>query len=316
MNKFLKIIGIILIAVVILFIALNVVLKSVVGIAIKEIAGTEASIGSLHVDWVNQKVTMGNFILYNPPGFSHPPMISITEIIIKVDVSVLPKRLHIPLMVINLKEATIEKDKAGKLNVDSLKFAQKGAKETEQKNQEMMPFQIDELHLSLGQVVVKDFARGPEPSINAYGLNVQDKVLKNINSPEQLISLILVQVMAPTALKSAAIYGVATVLSMGVLPVGVAAVLVGNDKAVAEFSQNPNAVSREVEEVLKQRGQGMQKDSAGRLFQATVDGASVNVIIEQPLGGKTKVTVSARKMFIPRPETASGIIYSLKENLK
>ena len=63
---------------------------------------------------------------------------------------------------------------------------------------------IDQATLNLGKVVVKDYTKGEPPSIQAYDIGV-NKTFKNITSAEQLVTLVLVQAMGPTALRNAAI---------------------------------------------------------------------------------------------------------------
>lgn len=313
MKNYFKILAILVVIVGVLAIAQNFIMKNIVVAAVQNLTGTKAEVGGFYISFLKQKVSIRDFVLYNPPGFPEGPLVNIPEITVALDVPALMKKtLHLPTVTLNLKEAVIVRDKEGKLNVDNLKFAKQPQ---DGKKQENMPFLIDHLYLTLGQVVVKDYRQGLEPKVVSYNLDVRNKHLENINSPQQLASIILVQVMAPTAFKSAAIYGIATALSMSVLPVGVAGVLIGNDAATAVFTQNPDKIYSNLLAVVKARGSNVVETQRGKTMKATIDGCSVIAQVEK-VDGATRVSVSARKILIPRPEIAEGIIFQLKEKVK
>ena len=78
-----------------------------------------------------------------------------------------------------------------------------------------MDIQLDVMKLNLGKVVFKDYSKGEPPAVSAYNIHVKDKTFKNINSVQKLVTVVLVEAMGPTAIRSAGIYAAATVLGVG-----------------------------------------------------------------------------------------------------
>lgn len=315
MKNYLRVLGVIVLIVGGLAVAQNFIARAVVIAAVEQMTGAKAAIGGFYISLLRQKVSIRDFRLFNPRGFPKTVMVDIPEITVVLDVPALFKqKLHLPLVSVNLKEAVVIKDRDGKLNVDSLKFAQEQGKGTAaQKN---MPFQIDVLQLTLGQVVVKEYHQSREPRVMVYPLGVANKQFKNITTPEQMASVILVQAMGPTALKSAAVYGIATVVGMGILPVGVAGVLVGKDEAAAEFRQGPDVVFAKLSEIIRAGGENVVENRAALTIKANIEGCQVQAQVERSGSGMTTVTVAARRLLIPRPEIAGGIVYQLREKLR
>ena len=209
MKKINKILIGIVVSVVILAFVKDQIIKAVVMSQGSEILGAQVHLDSLGLNLFKQSIRIKGLKVYNPPGFPHAVMVDIPEISVDADVaSFLKGNLHLPLIIVDLKEMVVIKNKDGKLNVDSLKVVQKtaltkGAKQ-EEKPAKQLPMKIDQATLNLGKVVVKDYTKGEPPSIQAYDIGV-NKTFKNITSAEQLVTLVLVQAMGPTALRNAAI---------------------------------------------------------------------------------------------------------------
>ncbi len=270
------------------------------------------------------KVDIKGFQVYNPKGFPKEVMVDVNEISVEYDLpAVLTGKLHLPMVVFDLNEFVMVKNAEGKLNVDSLKFAQqsKGAEtaKTEKKparKSKEMAMQIDEFHLNIGRVVVQDYTQGKEPAVQAYDVGLKDKVFKNITSAQQLATLITMEAMGPTALKSAALYGAATMLGVALLPAGAAAVLMGNDKSTSLLSQNVDTVFSTSLDVLGKKGKVTRQDQAQGVIRAKVDGADVTVEVSQGEGNQTELKVTARKYLLPKPEIAGGVVYEIEQRLK
>src|SRR3989338_8074564 len=211
------------------------------------------------------------------------------------------------------------KNKEGKLNVDSLKVAQKKgaepktAKEEPAKAQKQMPMQIDQATLNLGNVIVKDYSKGEPPSIQAYDIGVKNKTFKNITSAEQFATLVLIQGMGPTALRNAAIYSAATILGVGFLPAGIACIILGEDSGLADFNVSFDKAYNTAIEVLKASGQVVKEDKEKGSIKGKVSGANVTISIVKKDRNKVTMEVAARKYMLPKPEIAKGIIYQISE---
>lgn len=323
-QRILLVIGIILLAVIVLK---DMIIKTSVTTIGSNVIGAPIKLGSFSSSIFTQKVQMKNFKLYNPPGYPDEVFVDIPEVTVKYDLPAMitQKKLHFPLIVFNLKEVVIIRDKDGKLNVDALKAAaeskDKGEKVEEKpdatKKEAMMPLVIDEMRLNMGRVVVKDYTKGETPVIQAYDLNLEDKVFKDINGVNHLVTVIMMQALGPTAMKSAGMYAAATVLGVGFLPAGVAGMILADDDSVKEFNQSVDKVYATALGLIKSIGELKNEDKAKGTITAKVSGVDVTLTIAKSETGKgTSVKVAARKMMIPKPEIAAGVLYQLGEKLK
>ena len=177
-----------------------------------------------------------------------------------------------------------------------------------------MALKIDELQLNVERVVLKDLSKTPV-TVQVFEVALKDKVFKNLTSAQQMATLIMVQAMGPTAIKSAGVYAAATILGVGFLPAGVIGALVGKDSASAEFSQNLNKVYDVALKLMKEIGEVKTEDKTGGTIKGKVDGVDITLKVETTVDKKTKATASARQIMIPKPEFAGGVIYQLKEKL-
>ncbi len=214
-----------IIAVIVLFvqgIAKDQGIKAAVTIGVSEAVGAPVHIDGMSVGIFRQSVRIRGFKMYNPSGFPRGLMVDIPVISVEYDLgAILKGDLHLPLLVLDLKEMTVVKNREGKLNVDALKVAQtKGAKPSK-----TMALRVDTATLDLGRVMVKDYTGGGRPGVQTYNIGVHHKTYRNIKSVEQLTVLVMVEAMKPTALKSAGIYGAAGVLGVAFLPAAAAGVV-------------------------------------------------------------------------------------------
>jgi hypothetical protein len=319
-----KILFVILILLVALVVFKDQIIKTAIPIGSGQVLGTPAEVDHFSVSFLRQQISIKGFRLYNPEGFPKEVFIDIPEITISFNVpKFLQGKMDFPLVVFNLKELIIYKNKEGKLNVDSLKIAQQkktesapAKKEQPKKPAKQMPLHIDTLSLNIGKVVVKDYSQGGEPTVQAYDVGIKNKVYKDINSPEQLATLVMLEAMGPTAIKSAGLTAAASVLGVAFLPAGVAGVLMGKDSSTADFSASPDQVYAAALDVAKKMGQVSKEDQAAGFIKFAVDGANVTIEIKPQPENKTSVDVSARKMMLPKPEIAGGVLYNISEKLK
>ena len=175
--------------------------------------------------------------------------------------------------------------------------------------------QIDELRLNVGRVIYKDYARGDKPVILAYEGVLKDKVFKDIKSPQQLATLVMVQAMGPAAIKGAKIYAAASLLGAAFLPAGVVGALIGKDSSTAEYDRNFERVYQAGLSVLKDRGELKTDDRDKGVIKAIVDGCDVALALEKISEQKTMAVISARKLMLPKPEVAAGIQYQIEQEL-
>ena len=323
MKKYRKILIIVFAVIIGIVVLKDALIKSAITTVGSSVLGAPIKIRKFTFRVITQKVHIKEMVVYNPKGFPKGPLVDIPEIRIDFDLGALLKgKLHVPLIIFDLKEVVIIKDQDGNLNVDALKVAQakeepeqKKEKSKPEKSGKAMPLQIDELRLNVERVIYKDYSRGDKPVILAYEIALKDKVFKNIKSPEQMAALVMVQAMGPTAIKGAKIYAAATVLGAAFLPAGVVGVLVGKDSSTAEYKADYDELYDVSLSVINEIGELKNEDRGKGVIKAKVNGSDVAIKMEKTPEQKIQVTISARKLMLPKPEVAGGIQYRISERM-
>ena len=223
MHKTYKILAVIAAVLLGLGVLKDQIIKTAVEIGAAQVLGAPVHIGGMSVGLLGQSVRIKDLRVENPPGFPRENLIDIAQVGVDYDLPAIFKGvLHLPKLVLDLREMTVIKNKDGKLNVDALKVAQKSPENTQNnKPTKEMPVEIDVAELNLGKVIVKDYNKMPF-LVTAYDIGVHHKTYRNIKSVQKLALLVMGEAMGPTALKNAAIYGAASVLGVAFLPAGVA----------------------------------------------------------------------------------------------
>ncbi len=284
-----------------------------------QLTGAAVRIEGLSFDIFNSSIHINGFKMYNPAGFPKEILIDIPKIEVEYDLSaLLKKELHLPWVEINLKEVVVTKNKQGRLNVDSLKFAQKKEQpqaQVKQEKQKIIPMHIDLLKLNIGKVIHKDLSTGGKPRLEVYDINIK-RTYKNITSATQLVTLILAESLKPTAIKGAEIYGVAAVLGVAALPVGVASVFISRDSAKADFQTSHERAYKVSLETMDELGDIIKSDEQAGYIKGQIHGIEVVIKISKNTEKKIDIAVSARKYMLPKPKIAEGVLYEITQNLK
>jgi uncharacterized protein involved in outer membrane biogenesis len=321
MKKLITIIGVIIIFLIAAVIFKDQLIKTAITTGATNVVGAPVKIKKFSLGIFNQTIRIKDFKIFNPEGFPEGVLVDMPEISVDYDLSaLLKKNLHFKKLVIDLKEVGIYKNKDGKLNVDSLKIVEQGQKPTkgaEEKEEpsEPMPMQIDVLTLKMGKVVYKDLSAGEKPSVEVFDIGIS-KTYENITSAQKLATLILAEPMKKTAIKGAKIYGVTAILGTALLPVGVAAVLIGKDSYQADFALAYDKVYSTSVKVVKQMGKLTKEDKNKGVIKGKVSGSNITVKLERKTQKSVQVTVSARKLLIPKPKVAGGVLHEITEKLK
>ncbi len=316
-----KIITVLIIVIVLLF-ALGVTkdffIKRAVQTVGSHVLGVPVKIGGLSFGIISRFIKIKDLRIYHPEGFPDGILLDIPLIKVKYDLdSLLKKKIHLPEVVFNLEEVNIIKNKEGKLNVDSLKISKK--KKTASKDEKLRsqsPMKIDLLVLTIGRAVITDYTKGEKPSVEVFDVGVKDKTIKNITSAQQLTGVVLMQAMKDTTIKGAAIYGVAAVAGAAFLPAGVAVALTGRNSTEKDFNADYDKVFDTALLAVKEIGEIASKDRSGGMIRANVSGSNVTVRIMRNDDGTSKLTVSARKFLIPKPEISQKVLGDISEKLK
>ncbi len=319
-NKFVKIFVIILAVLIGLGIVKDQVIKAAVQIGASRVLGTSVRVGGFSFGILRQSVRVKAFKIDNPKGFPKGSMLDVTQVGVDYDLpALLAGKLHFPLVILDLNEMVVVKNPDGVLNVDALKVVEKkeaAPAAKPEKSSKPFSLKIDVLRLNVNRVIFKDYTQGKEPLVQVFDVNLKDKMYKDINSAQQLVALILVEAMKPTAIKGAKIYGVATILGAGFLPAGIAGTLLSKDSARAEFSVSFDQAYQVTLDVLRKNGTITSASQTEGVIKADLNGHNLTAKIAKSDQGKTEIVIAARKYLIPQPEVAQGILYQIQEKLK
>jgi uncharacterized protein involved in outer membrane biogenesis len=318
MKKTLIIVGIVIIALIVLGIARDQILKATITSVASGIIGAPVHMDTFRLGLLNQSVQITGFKIYNPPGFSKTALVDIGKISVALDAAaLLTGKLHLRNAEFDLKEMTMETNKEGKLNVDSLKIAKQSAPKGKQPAgpAKQMPFQIDELKLGIGKLVMKDYSVPGVPAIKVNDIHI-NKIYKNITSAQQLVVLILSEPMKSAGVKGSAIYGVAMMTGVGIVPVAIASAFIGKDNVQQTFDASFDKAYETGLVVLQEMGKVSAQNKEGGVITADIQGASVSLKLKKVAQDKTEVTISARKYLLPEPSIAGGVLYKMSERLK
>lgn len=306
----------------------DLLMKTVVTTVGSSIVGAPISVGRFSLGILTQKVIIKNFKLYNPKGFPDEPLLNLKEVRVDYDIfSLIKGKLHLPLIIVDLTEMSVVRNKDGALNVDSLKIIEESKKEkpaTEpakeepksKKESKQLAMQIDLMRLNIDQVVYKDYTKGEPPSVQVFDVGLRDKEFRNITNPAELATVIMAAALSKTAIKSAGVYAAATILGVGFLPAGVAGVLLGKADSVAEYSQSFDKVYDAGMKLIQKIGELKSEDKNSGTIKGKISGADVTLVFTPHENKKISVKVTARQMMIPKDEIAAGVLYQLSEMLK
>ncbi len=328
MKIFKNIFAVVLIVCVGLILVKDMIIKATVTSVASNILGAQLKIDKFSLGLLSQRVKIQNTLLYNPAGFSNEPFVNIPEIDVHYDgLAILQGKLHFPSIIFNLKEVVLIKNQKGELNVNALKIvaeqkkgkeeAKDAAKSQEPQTKKSIDLQIDEITLNVERVVSKDYTQGDPPLITVLETPIRNKTFPNITSPEQLTVLILTQALGPSLLEGTKIYAAAAILGVGFLPAGVAGVLLGNDDATQDFTEDINKVYSAMLSVIQQQNGKLKSENKDRgIIKAQISGYDVAIKIEPGINRHVKVGISARKLLLPKADFARGLLYQLSEQLK
>lgn len=291
------------------------IIRTGISLQMSNMLGAKVSIGGFSMSLFKQTITIKDFRIYNPKGFPRGKLLDLPLIFIDYDLKeLLARKLHLHNISIELKEASVIRDKAGNLNFDALKVAKKDKEE--KKEPPSMAFKIDLLRLNLDKVVFEDYSRGEKPWIEVYNLGAKDRQYKNINGAEQLVSLLLVESLRPTAIKSAAIYSVASIAGMSFLPVAAISIFTGKDSDSAELKADYDRTYAACRKVIDDLGTLVKDDKASGRMEGRLYSASVTIELKKIQHHQTQVTVTVRERLLPKPTVAAGVLFKIGKTLK
>ncbi|MDE2009169.1 MAG: hypothetical protein KGJ09_03725 [Candidatus Omnitrophica bacterium] len=294
----------------------DVLIKSAIEIASPKIIGAKVEMGSFSLGLLTHKIIIKDFRLYNPPGFPDQVFLVMPEVMVDADIPALLKgKMHFPWVIFNMAKVIIIKNKEGKLNVDSLKIVEEQQAAGKGKPLKLPVFKIDTLDLNLGKVIVEDYTHAPPVRVSAYDVGVKNLKIRNINGLPKLVTIVLLEALKPTALRSAGLYAATTVLGATFLPALALGIAVAQDSAHADLHDGFQRVYGESLKLVHDLDGRVKKKDRNHIW-AKVYNCDVVFTIQDKGWGKSSVRIKAREFLLPRLEIANGLLYQLTERLK
>ena len=280
--------------------------------AASTVAGAPVHIGGFSLNIFTQALKLTGVTMYCPKGFPREIMLNIPLASVVCDVPELfTGKIHIKELVLNIKEIVLIKNKEGKLNVDSL-----GVVEPKKKGRAaQVPLRVDIAHLEIERVVNKDYSVSGSSAIKVYELNIRKKY-SNITSADQLALLVVSEPLKAAGIKGLSIYGVSMLTGVAALPVAAAFMLAGKDHTQAVFDVSWARAFEAASDALREAGTVKSADLMTGAISGDVRGAAVAVKLKKIAANKTEVRVSARKLLLPQPEIAAGVVYRIADRVK
>jgi hypothetical protein len=183
--------------VIIFFLSLNSILRTVIEHNIRAQTGMDAEIGRFKLGLLEPTVEIQNLKIYNPPSFGGTPFLDIPEIHVEYDRAALAKHeIHVTLMRFNLGEFDIVKNEAGRTNIFSLGAAVPAKKPgggpttINFKKQTGYDFKgIDVLTVWVGTAKYIDLK--DQRNNRTQKIDIENLPLRNVKSQTDLISLMV-----------------------------------------------------------------------------------------------------------------------------
>jgi len=169
---------------------MDTVFKAVAEHRIKDQTGLDVKIGKFEISFLNRKVVMENFVLYNSAEFGGSPMINLPELYVEADPEALQSRkLHLKMVSFNLDEINYVESQNGKNNFMDLMTRLEERKKLEEEKKKGRKIDtdvefdgIDTLNLTLGKFSYTNL-KNPAKS-QQFELDIKNEVLTGLKSEE------------------------------------------------------------------------------------------------------------------------------------
>ena len=199
--KKIRFVLILAIAVFILFVLKDVIIKTSIESVVSYKTGLRIEIGGLKTSFSKSFISIEDMFILNPKGFDDRIMAELPEVYIDYDLpAILKRKIHLQNIKINLKELTIVKEKGDRKNLDQIKSLKKEKTEKQkEKDSRSQGLQIDNLYLKMGKVIYKDYSSGGKPTITEFDININARY-KNLKNADAIMELIIAKAIISTAL--------------------------------------------------------------------------------------------------------------------
>jgi len=195
LRLFLAAVALVVVAVIVLLLSYNSILRAAMERQIRAQTGMDAEIGSLNIGLISPVAEIKNFKIHNTPDFGGTPFLDIPEIHVEYNRAALARReIHVKLLRFNLGELDIVKNQAGRTNIflSGIKSPGKnsggGNPLADFKKQSGYDFTgIDMLNVSIGKVKFIDLQ--DQRNNREQTIGIDNCVIPNVKSLTDLTGL-------------------------------------------------------------------------------------------------------------------------------
>ena len=163
----------------------DLLLKELLVSHIERETGLETRIGRLEVGILSPRFTVENLRLYNPPEFGGSVFLHVAECHVEYDrLALLQRRVHFRLFRLNLAEASVVEDVAGRTNLESI-HRRLRRKEASEPRSDFEFAGLDMLNLSLGRLNRLNLAAPGR--IQTMNLGVRNEIYTNLRTEKDVL---------------------------------------------------------------------------------------------------------------------------------
>lgn len=201
MNNKIKILALVVAVFVVFSVVKNGLFQMVIGTAISKAARVPVQIGSTSVRLLTSTINLRNIRFQNPRGFRERVMMDIRQVYIDFDPGAIFKgQAHFEQVKLDLKEIVVIKNREGALNVDAMKPPKGQEQKPTRAKGKDVKLKIDQLYLTVGRVIYKDYSAGGEPAIQTFDIGIENREYRNIEDPAVVVNLIMFEALSRTTL--------------------------------------------------------------------------------------------------------------------
>ena len=203
-----KLLMLFVIALVVLVLARNVVIKAAMVTGARVVAGMPLSIQRFDLNILNTSVDIEGLKLKNPSGFHDTELVNIPKILVAYERgAIFTGKVHLKQIEFDMEQFNVVKNEKGALNLDRLRAlqgTQKPAAPTPQQKPKApskpIPIQIDTMRLKIGKVVYTDYSSG-SPVTKEFRINL-DQSFQNITDLNSVTRLIVMKAMMSSGISN------------------------------------------------------------------------------------------------------------------
>ena len=177
---------------------------------VTRVTGFPLTLDSFDLGLLDGRIEMKGMHLRNPGGFEDPRCIEVPRLVAQVDLeSVRSEVLHLPEIVLDVKEVVVVRNAAGEINLDRLRAlggsgdgGKGGAKEPADSGPGRR-WRIDRLELTMGRVLLLDYTKlkDGKPREETWDVGVDHEEFRNVDSPEAIVKIIVLKVLRGTSIR-------------------------------------------------------------------------------------------------------------------